>query len=174
MASVAWGPCHSCQTLPHASRSHLRAEGKRSLVLLKKTKSVSSLDCFSRTYLKLCFSLLSKNFLIMWLKIEYSLSKGPPWKATSLFILHLSFFKIQNPEVVAVHCKGCFSPHTGAILNIPKKPTSNSNASLVSGCFILPLCKLLWEHCWILPGRIKGRVSLARCRGKHCYLWVLT
>lgn len=58
--------------------------------------------------------------------------------------------------MVTVHCKSCFSPHTGAILNIPKQPTSDSNASLISTSFSLPMFKLLWEHCWILPGRVVG------------------
>lgn len=58
--------------------------------------------------------------------------------------------------MVTVHWKSCFSPHAGAILNIPKRPTYDSSASLISSSFSLPVFKLLWELCWILPGRVGG------------------
>lgn len=58
--------------------------------------------------------------------------------------------------MVNVHCKSCFSPQNGAILNNTKQPTSESNASFISSSFSLPVCELLWEHCWILPGRVGG------------------
>lgn len=94
-------PWHQMGALPQlanpalASRSHLRAEEKTNLVLLKKKKSHYSLDCCSKTYLKLYFSLLSKNFLIVYLKTEHILSKGLSCKASYLFILHLSFYKLK-------------------------------------------------------------------------------
>lgn len=58
--------------------------------------------------------------------------------------------------MVAVHCKSCFSLHTGGILNISKWPASNSYVSIISSSFSLPMFKILWEHCWILPKRVGG------------------
>lgn len=110
-------PWHQMGALPQlanpapACRSHLRAEGETNLVLLKKKKkSHYSPDCFSKTYLKLYFSLLSKNFLIVCLKIDYVLSKGPSCKASCLFILHLSFYKLKIQKGWLCTVRGVFLP----------------------------------------------------------------